>query len=125
MAIFRLMISVANLQAGKPLSIAFSDGVASWTLEGASPRVAGLSLGGLPQGQLMLAGMMLSPTTLLFTGGSPAGSLIIEAHIDVPDGTTTASGVTDTGGDTGVYITCETGPGLMSMLMGDWTINLE
>ena len=124
MAIFRLMISVANLQAGRSLSIAFSDGVANWTLEGASPRAAGLSLGGLPQGQLMLAGMMLSPTTLLFTGGPSAGSLIIEAHIDVPDGTTTASGVTDTGGDTEVSVACETGPGLVATLMGDWTISL-
>jgi hypothetical protein len=124
MAIFRLMISVENLQAGRSLSIAFSDGVASWTLEGGSPRVAGLSLGGLPQGQLMLAGMALSPTTLWFTGGSPAGSLIIEAHIDLPDGTTAASGVTDTGGDTEVSVTCETGPGLAATLMGDWTISL-
>ena len=124
MAIFQLMINVVNLQPGRPISIAFSDGVAIWTLASASPRAAGLSLSSRPAEQVTLGGMMLSTTTLLFTGGFSPGTLFLEIHVDVPDGTTTASGVTDTDGDTEVYVTYATESGVVATLMGDWTIEL-
>ena len=125
MAIFPLTITAANIQAGKSVSISFTDGVAAWSLASPNARVPGFVVNSVPTGQLTLADIMLSETVLEFTAGPYAGTATFQLHVDVPEGVLSASGTTETGGDMNVEVTYSTGSGLVGELMGDWIIWLD
>lgn len=122
MAVEALTMFIANIQAGKSVEIAFNDGVSTWSIRAPSARVPGFTIVTLPPDQLVLATLSLTETAILCTAGSSAGSLVLQAHIALPDGVTTSSGFTDAGGDTNVNVTYSTGSGMAADLMGDWTI---
>ncbi|MES2096875.1 MAG: hypothetical protein V4459_08945 [Pseudomonadota bacterium] len=120
-----LTIFIANLQAGKSLEIALNDGVSTWSIRARSARIPGFTIASVPAGQLVLATLSITETALICTAGSSAGSLVLHAHIALPDGVAASSGFTDAGGDTNVNVTCSTADGLECELSGDWTISFD
>ena len=124
MAIFLLILHVENLQAGKTVTISLNDGVSAWSVASEGFRVPGFSVSAVPVGEIGLANISLGDTTLSLLNGPADGNMIIQIHIEVPDGSTTASGATDTGGDANLMVIYETDSGLRGDLMGDWTIGL-
>ena len=125
MGIFILTITAMNIQAGKSVSISFTDGVAAWSLASPNARVPGFVVNSVPTGQLTLADIMLTETMLVFTAGSSGSSATFVLHVAVPEGVLSASGTTETGGDMDVTVTYATASGLTGELMGDWIIWLE
>lgn len=125
MGIFQLRITASNIEAGKSVSISFTDGVAAWTLAAPSARVPGFAVNSEPADQPALATITLSETVLAFTAGPFGGNAAFQLNVDVPEGVLSASGATETGGDMNVNVTYATESGLAGELMGDWIIWLE
>jgi hypothetical protein len=125
MAVEALTIFIANIQAAKSVEISLNDGVSAWSIRAPSSRVPGFMIASVPAGELVLANLSMTETALICTAGSTAGSLVLHMHVALPDGVTTLSGSTDTGGDTDVNVTWSSADGLEGVLMGNWAISFD